>query len=296
MWLVVCNNNNQITYNTFCLELFQKFAYEQITPVPTGVIPNWSVLLRKMVNINEARRNAIELLGLSEAFWVTIERNKPDMQKIESKIRQRYMKSACPPEMKIGDEEKNTDKTSQTKEKSKLVPLGLSSKEKAYQLLQSDVLTASKRGLIHDDLVQIADRLFSALILCDLILEKPVAAIASDFQVERGIVQYLQKTVATFGGMVSVFCEKLDWFPLHLLILDCVDRYIVVFTKMQVEMDLTKPNTQTLKKSQLGDIMTRRIASILVNNGVKDVMALAQYQPGQVQKILVDSKPFQIEE
>ncbi len=98
-------------------------------------------------------------------------------------------------------------------------------------------------------IARIHRRFYAALILSDLINELPFSELSSkyahisDFSwllllvpsfliflmrtrygVARGILQGLQTTGATFAGMVSVFCQRLGWWDMHLLISQFTDR------------------------------------------------------------------------
>jgi len=66
--------------------------------------------------------------------------------------------------------------------------------------------------------------MWGALLLCELAQDKPVAQVAAEYRVDRGAVQALQNSVATFGGMVSVFCEKLHWWELRILVSEYAHR------------------------------------------------------------------------
>jgi DNA polymerase theta len=56
------------------------------------------------------------------------------------------------------------------------------------------------------------------MILFDLVSEKPLGGVASAYQQERGTLQALQTSAATFAGLVHVFCNRLCWWDLELLI------------------------------------------------------------------------------
>lgn len=56
------------------------------------------------------------------------------------------------------------------------------------------------------------------MVLFQLVQETPLHIVAERFRVTRGELQTLQTSAASFAGMVSVFCEKLRWRPLALLV------------------------------------------------------------------------------
>lgn len=61
-------------------------------------------------------------------------------------------------------------------------------------------------------------RLYMALILRELLNEKTLKAVESMFDISRGELQRLQTSSTTFAGMATIFCEKLRWRSLALLI------------------------------------------------------------------------------
>lgn len=67
-------------------------------------------------------------------------------------------------------------------------------------------------------------RLWAGLMLLQLVEEDSLEKVAQDFDVSRGELQRLQTDAATFASMVAVFCERLHWRPLALLIAHFADR------------------------------------------------------------------------
>ncbi|ETO24235.1 hypothetical protein RFI_12924 [Reticulomyxa filosa] len=233
---------------------------EQITPIPTGVWPNWSVFLQKMNTVNDMRRNVIEMLGLNEGFWMSIERNKPDLQTITKKIWQRHTNKA---------------KEWHTANKSNQSTLSVSSKDKAHQLLKCDgLMNVEKDTLTFEDRVQIAERLYASLILYDLAIEKPISAIAYDFNVERDC-------------FITIFFFKGGYYNSFFFF------FFFFFFFERMKFGVNKKERKLKPLFAIGNVMTRMIASVLVENGIKNVVTLAQKSPDHIQKILMDSKPFQ---
>jgi DNA polymerase theta len=60
--------------------------------------------------------------------------------------------------------------------------------------------------------------------LQQLIKEEPLSKVAESFGVERGFLQSLCSTTTGFAGMVQVFCSKLGWGNLALLLGGFKDR------------------------------------------------------------------------
>lgn len=61
-------------------------------------------------------------------------------------------------------------------------------------------------------------RFFAALALQDLVREVPLNVVARRYGANRGMLQSLQGSAATFAGMVTVFCQKLGWTNMELLL------------------------------------------------------------------------------
>ncbi|KAA0720083.1 DNA polymerase theta [Triplophysa tibetana] len=61
-------------------------------------------------------------------------------------------------------------------------------------------------------------RFFTTLVLCDLVNEEPLGAVAKKYGCSRGQLQSLQQSASTYAGMVTVFCNRLGWHNLELLL------------------------------------------------------------------------------
>ncbi|XP_077462044.1 DNA polymerase theta [Stigmatopora argus] len=61
-------------------------------------------------------------------------------------------------------------------------------------------------------------RFFTTLILQDLVKEVPLGVVASKYNCNRGQLQSLQQSAATYAGMVTVFCRRLGWNNMELLL------------------------------------------------------------------------------
>lgn len=67
-------------------------------------------------------------------------------------------------------------------------------------------------------LAEKATRLYSALVLERVLDEELFASVAAAFRTSRGAVQALQASAARYAGMCTVFCEKLKWRSLALVL------------------------------------------------------------------------------
>ncbi|KTG47727.1 hypothetical protein cypCar_00001611 [Cyprinus carpio] len=61
-------------------------------------------------------------------------------------------------------------------------------------------------------------RFFTTLVLHELISEEPLGAVAKKYGCSRGQLQSLQQSASTYAGMVTVFCNRLGWHNLELLL------------------------------------------------------------------------------
>ncbi|XP_018006443.1 DNA polymerase theta [Hyalella azteca] len=66
--------------------------------------------------------------------------------------------------------------------------------------------------------LRLQKRFYTALALHDLLQEVPLPDVASKFNINKGLLQSLQQSAATFAGMVKVFCSCLGWRSLWLLV------------------------------------------------------------------------------
>ncbi|KAF5748241.1 DNA polymerase theta-like isoform X1 [Tripterygium wilfordii] len=74
-------------------------------------------------------------------------------------------------------------------------------------------------GMISDEqMLRVCRRFYVALILSRLVQESPVAEVCEAFKVSRGMVQALQENAGRFASMVSLFCERLGWHDLEILV------------------------------------------------------------------------------
>ncbi|KAJ3614296.1 hypothetical protein NHX12_017870 [Muraenolepis orangiensis] len=61
-------------------------------------------------------------------------------------------------------------------------------------------------------------RFFTTLVLQDLVKEVPLSEVASRYNCNRGQLQSLQQSASTYAGMVTVFCKRLGWTTMELLL------------------------------------------------------------------------------
>ena len=122
-------------------------------------------------------------------------------------------------------------------------------------------------------------RFFSALALHDLVREVPVAHVALKYGVSKGLIQSLQTSAGMFAGMVTVFCQKLGWRNLELLLSQFQCRLT-----FGVERELTDLVRVSLLNGQR--------ARALYNAGYHTLTALATSNPFAIESILRNAVPF----
>jgi len=61
------------------------------------------------------------------------------------------------------------------------------------------------------ELARVYRRFYSALQLRDLCNEMPIHAVASKYDIPRGVVQNLAQTCHGFAAGIVKFCERMDW-------------------------------------------------------------------------------------
>ncbi|XP_036368703.1 DNA polymerase theta-like isoform X2 [Octopus sinensis] len=66
--------------------------------------------------------------------------------------------------------------------------------------------------------LNIHKRFYTCLCLNDLVQEMPLSEVAKKYTCNKGQLQSLQQSAATFAGMVTVFCARLGWTMLEVLL------------------------------------------------------------------------------
>ncbi|KAL3883562.1 hypothetical protein ACJMK2_029814 [Sinanodonta woodiana] len=123
-------------------------------------------------------------------------------------------------------------------------------------------------------------RFYTALVLNDLVQEVPLTAVAQKFNCNKGQLQSLQQSAATFAGMVTVFSNRLGWSNLELLLSQFQSR--LTFGVQRELIDLVR----------ISSINGQR-ARILFDAGYQTIASLASAQPNDVEAVLKTAIPFQ---
>ncbi|XP_021338869.1 DNA polymerase theta-like isoform X1 [Mizuhopecten yessoensis] len=123
-------------------------------------------------------------------------------------------------------------------------------------------------------------RFYTTLILHDLVHEVPIIEVARHYNCNKGQLQSLQQSAATFAGMVTVFCARLGWHNLELILSQFQHR--LTFGVQRELCDLVR---LTLLNGQR--------ARVLFNAGFHTVASLVSAAPADVEAVLKSSSPFQ---
>ncbi|XP_061535067.1 DNA polymerase theta isoform X1 [Phycodurus eques] len=122
-------------------------------------------------------------------------------------------------------------------------------------------------------------RFFATLVLQDLVKEVPLGAVASKYQCNRGQLQSLQQSAATYAGMVTVFCGRLGWGNMELLLSQYQTR--LSFGVRRELVDLVRVS-----------LLTATRARALYERGLRTVAELARATVADVEKALRNAVPF----
>ena len=106
-----------------------------------------------------------------------------------------------------------------------------------------------------------------------------MSAIFDRYGVTKGMLQSLQSSAATFAGMVTVFCQKLGWTNLELLLSQFQSR--LSFGIQRELCDLVRIS-----------LLNASRARMLYDAGYHTVGALASTSPADVETVLRNAAPF----
>ncbi|XP_068756266.1 DNA polymerase theta-like [Montipora capricornis] len=122
-------------------------------------------------------------------------------------------------------------------------------------------------------------RFFAALALQDLVHEIPLNVVSRRYGANRGMLQALQGSAATFAGMVTVFCQKLGWTNMELLLSQFQSR--LSFGVERELCDLVRVS-----------LLNAARARMLYNAGYHTIASMASAPPSEVENILHNAAPF----
>ncbi|XP_054244104.1 DNA polymerase theta [Indicator indicator] len=122
-------------------------------------------------------------------------------------------------------------------------------------------------------------RFFTSLALLDLISEVPLKDMTKKYGCSRGQLQSLQQSAATYAGMVTIFCNRLGWHNMELLLSQFQSR--LTFGVQRELCDLVRVS-----------LLNAQRARMLYSAGFVTVADLAKASPDDVATALKNSVPF----
>ncbi|XP_031427336.1 DNA polymerase theta isoform X2 [Clupea harengus] len=122
-------------------------------------------------------------------------------------------------------------------------------------------------------------RFFTTLVLLDLVNEVPVGTVAKKYACSRGQLQSLQQSASTYAGMVTVFCNRLGWHNLEMLLSQFQSR--LSFGVQRELCDLVRIS-----------LLNAQTARTLYSAGLLTVADTAHAQVADVEKMLRKAVPF----
>ena len=122
-------------------------------------------------------------------------------------------------------------------------------------------------------------RFYAALALQDLVHEVPLNIVARRYGANRGMLQSLQGSSATFAGMVTVFCEKLGWTNMELLLSQFQSR--LSFGVERELCDLVRIS-----------LLNAARARMLYSAGYHTIASVAAAPASEIENILHNAAPF----
>ena len=125
----------------------------------------------------------------------------------------------------------------------------------------------------------IHQRFYTALALHDLVHEVSLADVAAKYGATKGMLQGLQQAASTFAGMVTVFCQRLGWNNLELLVGQFQDR---------LEFGVQRELTDLCRLASVDGARAR----MLFDSGVESVALLAAAKAEDVENVILGNTAF----
>lgn len=128
-------------------------------------------------------------------------------------------------------------------------------------------------------LMQIHKRFYTALALQELVNETPINVVAHKFKCQRGMLQSLQQMASTFAGIVTAFCNSLQWSTLSLVVSQFKDRLYFGIHRDLIDL------------MRLPDLSHKR-ARALFDAGITSLVELANVNVFALEQVLFNSLSF----
>ncbi|XP_068152426.1 DNA polymerase theta [Drosophila tropicalis] len=127
--------------------------------------------------------------------------------------------------------------------------------------------------------IQIHKRFYTALALQELVNETPINVVAHKFKCQRGMLQGLQQMASTFAGIVTAFCNSLQWSTLALVVSQFKDRLFFGIHRDLIDL-MRLPN------------LTHKRARAIHDAGFTNLVELASADVLLLEKALFNSHCF----
>ncbi|TMW41572.1 hypothetical protein DOY81_013349, partial [Sarcophaga bullata] len=129
------------------------------------------------------------------------------------------------------------------------------------------------------ELVGVKESFYTALALQELVNETPINKVAVKYKCSRGMLQSLQQMASTFAGIVTSFCNSLQWDTLSLIVSQFKERLYFGIHRDLIDL------------MRLPDLNHKR-ARALFDAGVTSLVELASSDVLNIEKILFNSLSF----
>ncbi|EDW97149.1 DNA polymerase theta [Drosophila yakuba] len=127
--------------------------------------------------------------------------------------------------------------------------------------------------------MQVHKRFYTALALQELVNETPINVVVHKFKCHRGMLQSLQQMASTFAGIVTAFCNSLQWSTLALIVSQFKDRLFFGIHRDLIDL------------MRLPDVSQKR-ARALFDAGLTSLVELAGADVLELEKVLYNSLSF----
>uniref|UniRef100_B3P470 DNA polymerase theta n=1 Tax=Drosophila erecta TaxID=7220 RepID=B3P470_DROER len=127
--------------------------------------------------------------------------------------------------------------------------------------------------------MQVHKRFYTALALQELVNETPINVVVHKFKCHRGMLQSLQQMASTFAGIVTAFCNSLQWSTLALIVSQFKDRLFFGIHRDLIDL------------MRLPDLSQKR-ARALFDAGLTSLVELAGADVLELEKVLFNSLSF----
>lgn len=127
--------------------------------------------------------------------------------------------------------------------------------------------------------MQIHKRFYIALALEELVNETPINVVVHKYKCHRGMLQSLQQMASTFAGIVTAFCNSLQWSTLALIVSQFKDRLFFGIHRDLIDL------------MRIPDLSQKR-ARALFDAGITSLVELAGADPVELEKVLYNSISF----